>query len=81
MVGDRLNTDIQFGSEGGISTLLVLTGEYLSSILVRGFTITYTITTDELSVQGVTQVADLAPEASPPVIPDYIANSIGDLIV
>ena len=81
MVGDRLNTDIQFGSEGGISTLLVLTGEYLFSVLVRGFTITYTITTDELSVQGVTRVADLAPEASPPVIPDYIANSIGDLIV
>ncbi|PAV17763.1 2-phosphoglycolate phosphatase [Pyrrhoderma noxium] len=55
MVGDRLNTDIQFGSEGGISTLLVLT--------------------------GVTQVADLAPEAPPPAIPEYIANSIGDLIV
>ena len=80
MVGDRLNTDIQFGSEGGISTLLVLTGEYLSSIHVEGFIITYTTTTDELPVQGITQVADLAPEASPPVIPDYIANSIGDLI-
>ena len=80
MVGDRLNTDIQFGSEGGISTLLVLTGEHLSSILVRELTITYTVTTDELPVQGVTRVADLAPEASPPVIPDYIANSIGDLI-
>jgi 4-nitrophenyl phosphatase len=26
MVGDRLNTDIQFGIEGGMSTLLVLTG-------------------------------------------------------
>jgi 4-nitrophenyl phosphatase len=26
MVGDRLNTDIQFGLNGGISTLLVLTG-------------------------------------------------------
>ena len=70
MVGDRLNTDIQFGSEGGISTLLVLTGGCLFSVLVRGFTITYTITTDELSVQGVTRVADLAPEASPPVNPD-----------
>ena len=80
MVGDRLNTDIQFGSEGGISTLLVLTGEYLSSILAKGFIITYTITTDELSVQGVTRVADLAPGSSPPVNPDYIANSIGDLI-
>ncbi|KAI0062590.1 HAD-like protein [Artomyces pyxidatus] len=26
MIGDRLNTDIQFGKAGGLSTLLVLTG-------------------------------------------------------
>ncbi len=26
MVGDRLNTDIEFGKAGGVSTLLVLTG-------------------------------------------------------
>ena len=26
MVGDRLNTDIEFGKAGGLSTLLVLTG-------------------------------------------------------
>lgn len=26
MVGDRLNTDIQFGKNGGLATLLVLTG-------------------------------------------------------
>jgi ribonucleotide monophosphatase NagD (HAD superfamily) len=26
MVGDRLNTDIQFGNDGGLATLLVLTG-------------------------------------------------------
>jgi len=26
MVGDRLNTDIQFGKSGGVATLLVLTG-------------------------------------------------------
>ena len=27
MVGDRLNTDIQFGQSGGLATLLVLTGQ------------------------------------------------------
>jgi ribonucleotide monophosphatase NagD (HAD superfamily) len=27
MVGDRLSTDIAFGHEGGLSTLLVLTGK------------------------------------------------------
>jgi ribonucleotide monophosphatase NagD (HAD superfamily) len=26
MIGDRLNTDIQFGQNGGLATLLVLTG-------------------------------------------------------
>ena len=27
MVGDRLDTDIQFGNDGGLTTLLVLSGE------------------------------------------------------
>ena len=39
MIGDRLNTDIEFGKNGGLSTLLVLTGELEqrpSFILSRG---------------------------------------------
>lgn len=28
MVGDRLDTDIAFGKNGGLSTLLVMTGMY-----------------------------------------------------
>jgi 4-nitrophenyl phosphatase len=33
MVGDRLNTDIQFGQNGGLSTLLVLTGTSSGSVV------------------------------------------------
>ena len=29
MVGDRLSTDIAFGQQGGLSTLLVLTGKII----------------------------------------------------
>lgn len=31
MVGDRLNTDILFGKNGGLATLLVMTGAYVQS--------------------------------------------------
>lgn len=35
MVGDRLNTDIEFGKAGGLATLLVLTGTPVRSFRVR----------------------------------------------
>ena len=73
MVGDRLNTDIQFGKEGGLSTLLVLTGNNTSLILWR------CVTQICVVFLGISREEDLAPERSPPAIPDYITNSIGDL--
>lgn len=36
IVGDRLNTDILFGQEGGLSTLLVLTGKIACLMIERG---------------------------------------------
>lgn len=32
MVGDRLSTDIMFGKNGGLATLLVLTGLWCSDL-------------------------------------------------
>ena len=34
MVGDRLNTDILFGQNGGLATLLVLTGNASTQFLL-----------------------------------------------
>ena len=34
MIGDRLNTDIEFGKSGGLATLLVMTGMSLPTGLL-----------------------------------------------
>ena len=67
MVGDRLNTDILFGQNGGLTTLLVLTGSFmipriratLISVLRLGIT-----HEDELS--------------SSPIVPNYVTQALGD---
>ena len=42
MIGDRLDTDIKFGQDGGIRTLLVLTGvTHLDEVQSSGITPTY----------------------------------------
>jgi 4-nitrophenyl phosphatase len=35
MVGDRLETDIIFGKNGGLATMLVMTGDFSHSIAIR----------------------------------------------
>lgn len=37
MIGDRLNTDIEFGKNGGLSTLLVLTGAIARRVSLTDF--------------------------------------------
>jgi len=55
MVGDRLNTDILFGREGGVSTLLVLT--------------------------GITKLAEITGPNASDIVPEYVSESLGDLVV
>jgi len=75
MVGDRLNTDIQFGKDGGLATLLVLTGTRLLS-----FPITcQRVLMDDLCLSGIASEADLTGPNPSDIVPDYVTASIGDL--
>jgi 4-nitrophenyl phosphatase len=70
MVGDRLDTDIMFGKMGGLSTLLVMTGEITASNLT---------TKTNFPLTGVTTDKDITGPDRSLITPDYIAESIGDL--
>jgi 4-nitrophenyl phosphatase len=75
MVGDNLETDILFGKNSGIETLLVMTGKLLSiSISGRARTRLKIIAN-----AGVTNKSHLEGEKKSDVDPDYIMNSLGDL--
>lgn len=68
MVGDRLDTDIAFGKMGSLATLLVLTG-IIFTLLFR--------CPDHCDV-GVSSVDEVGVAGNP--VPDYIVQSLGDLV-
>jgi 4-nitrophenyl phosphatase len=68
MVGDRLDTDILFGKNGGIATLLVLTGELTCFEDLQNSTLRVGVSTEEdINTKG--------------IVPDYVTRSVGDLSV
>ena len=76
MIGDRLDTDIQFGKNGGVSTLLVLTGAASSILSLRPAEI--------FLVSGVTSIEQVTPGHAnhvKEIVPDYVLQSLSDLQV
>jgi ribonucleotide monophosphatase NagD (HAD superfamily) len=72
MVGDRLDSDIQFG-KCGLSTLLILTGMLASSLSLITCQCVLIIWSS-----GITLEESLT-ESSQSIVPDYVTPSIGDL--
>ena len=71
MVGDRLNTDIEFGKNGGLSTLLVLTGTYNQPSL----------RTQLNWLSGITKESEITGPNASPTVPEYVTGSVGDFRV
>jgi 4-nitrophenyl phosphatase len=69
MVGDRLDTDILFGKNGGLATLLVLTGVFSAPFSLP---ISYNVTA------GCTTIYDITGPDASQIIPDYVTSSIGN---
>jgi len=72
MVGDRLNTDILFGQDGGVSTLLVLTGRILFDACQRK--------ADPFLRLGITKLAEITGPNASDIVPEYVSESLGDLV-
>lgn len=72
MIGDNLESDILFGNNSGIATLLVLTGKCrladLRVIVLR-------------SDEGVTQETHLSGIHKSEIVPDYVMGSMGESAV
>jgi 4-nitrophenyl phosphatase len=69
MVGDRLNTDILFGKQGGLKTLLVLTGDVF---LLKGSVHVL------IHALGVSREEDLEPLDNQSR-PDYVIDTLASL--
>jgi 4-nitrophenyl phosphatase len=72
MIGDNLETDILFGINSNIATLLVMTGKY--RILSRTHRAKF-------FPAGVTHKEQLSGEHKSDTVPDYIVASMGDFAV
>ena len=74
MVGDRLNTDILFGKNGGLATLLVLTGAPSHLVLMAPV--------DACNVEfhlGITKLEEITGTSPSPIVPDFVTDALGDL--
>ena len=69
-----MNTDIEFGKNGGLATLLVLTGK---STRREDYSARRTLM-DVIHV-GITKESEITGPNASPTVPDYVTKSIGDL--
>jgi 4-nitrophenyl phosphatase len=69
MVGDRLNTDILFGKNGGLTTLLVFTGSSYPKV--------NDLTSESLRL-GITTEDEITGPNPSPIIPDFVTQALGD---
>lgn len=75
MIGDNLETDILFGINSNITTLLVMTGTLHPPHSVPGSPLIFSC------VVGVTNECHLSGEGKSETVPDYIVASMGDFAV